>query len=213
MTINSTVAFAAGAVVALVLGSGTAYAATGGTFKLGRANSATSASSLTNSHGTALVLRSKAGQPSLKVNRSTKVPNLNADLVDGVSSGSLARVVRVGTVTGTGIVDDNGSITPTDDVIIAVAECPAGSQVLGGGVEDLTDDGVTYISIPDTSGGTDAWVAITDADPATNDAEDLIAFARCWNPRATVGNIGLRTTKRMISPSVEKVARKVAAQR
>jgi hypothetical protein len=212
MTINSTVAFAAGAVVALVLGSGTAYAATGGTFKLGRANSATSASTLTNADGTALVLRSKAGQPSLKVNRSTKVPNLNADLVDGVSSSSLARVVRVGTVTGTGIVDDNGSITPTDDRIIAVAECPAGSQVMAGGVEDLTG-GSTYISIPDTRGPRDAWVAVTDANPVTSRADDLIAWARCWNPRADVGDIGVRTTARMISPPIEQLARRVAVRR
>ena len=93
MNIRTTTAFAAGAVVALVLGTGTAYAANGGNFKLGGNNYESREASLNNSNGTALTLRSKAGTPSLKVNRTTKVPNLNADMVDGLSSGQIARNV------------------------------------------------------------------------------------------------------------------------
>src|ERR1700689_20726 len=47
--------------------SGTAYAATGGDFILGKANTATSVSSLTNKKGTALSLSSSSTTPPLKV--------------------------------------------------------------------------------------------------------------------------------------------------
>jgi hypothetical protein len=63
--------------------SGTAYAATGGNFILGKSNTATSVSSLTNSAGTALSLSSKAGTPPLTVNNSAQVPKLNASLLGG----------------------------------------------------------------------------------------------------------------------------------
>ena len=43
-------------------------------------NYETREASLNNSNGTALTLRSKSGTPSLKVDRTTKVPNLNADM-------------------------------------------------------------------------------------------------------------------------------------
>lgn len=63
--------------------SGTAVAATGGTFVLGTRNTADSTSVLTNSAGPALSLESPAGTPPPKINRTTKVTNLNADLLDG----------------------------------------------------------------------------------------------------------------------------------
>jgi hypothetical protein len=50
---------------------------------LGRSNSATSQSTLTNSAGTALSLNSKAGTPTLTVGNSVQVPNLNASLLGG----------------------------------------------------------------------------------------------------------------------------------
>ena len=99
MSIRNATAFAAGAIVALVLGTGTAYAANGGRFILGGNNYETREASLNNSTGTALTLRSKSGTPSLKVNRTTKVPNLNSDLVDGLEFADLARNVTVGTAT------------------------------------------------------------------------------------------------------------------
>ena len=75
---------------------GTAYAATGGTFILGHANSATTASSLTSTVATApaLSVTNIGGKPAAKfnanngiapiqVNSATKVTNLNADKLDG----------------------------------------------------------------------------------------------------------------------------------
>jgi hypothetical protein len=70
--------------------SGTAVAATGGTFILGQSNSASSVTRLTNSEGVALSLRSPAGTAPLAVNRPVVVTNLNADMVDGRHAADLA---------------------------------------------------------------------------------------------------------------------------
>ena len=68
-------------------GTGTAYAANGGTFRLGQSNSATATTKLTNTKGTALKVVSKAGTPPISVgSNSTKVPYLNADKLDGKDS-------------------------------------------------------------------------------------------------------------------------------
>jgi len=66
--------------------SGTAYAATGGDFLLGKANTATSVTSLTNSKGTALSLSASPATPPLKVSNSVQVPSLNASELDGDTS-------------------------------------------------------------------------------------------------------------------------------
>ena len=125
MNIRTATAFAAGAVVALVLGTGTAYAANGGSFVLGGNNYESREASLNNSNGTALTLRSKSGTPSLKVNRTTKVPNLNADLVDGLSSADIARNVTPGTATVRGdIVEGPDGNSTDDDFIMALADLP-----------------------------------------------------------------------------------------
>ena len=120
--------------IALVGGTGVATAATGGTFVLGRSNSATTKTGLTNTAGTALGLTSKAGTPPLTVSNSTKVPRLNADLLDGVDSVSLQRRVS-GTCAGGAIsaVAASGAVTcaalparftvtrPVGDSAVAVA--------------------------------------------------------------------------------------------
>jgi hypothetical protein len=62
---------------------GSAVAATGGNFILGKANTATSVSSLTNTKGTALSLSSTSTTPPLKVSNSVQVPKLNASELDG----------------------------------------------------------------------------------------------------------------------------------
>jgi hypothetical protein len=63
--------------LALVIAmSGTAYAATGGTFLLGKSNTATSISSLSNTKGTALALSSASKSPSLTVSNSVQIPKL-----------------------------------------------------------------------------------------------------------------------------------------
>jgi hypothetical protein len=211
MSIRSSSAFVAGAVVALVLGTGTAYAANGGIFRLGRSNSATATTTLTNTHGTALKLNSKAGQPSLRVNRNTKVPSLNSDLLDGVDSGSFARVTAVGSTFGSGFVDDNETSDPADDAVIALAVCPTGSQVVGGGGSDFTDDGTLYYSAPDAG---DAWLVVSStAGLDSTNAANVEAYARCWNPRHDVAS-KLRTTQAQhdVSPAGRRAIEKAAAK-
>jgi hypothetical protein len=71
----------------VAVGGGTAYAATGGTFVLGKANSATTTTALTRTTvGAPLSLVAKAGSAPLAVNSTVKVTRLNADLLDGKDS-------------------------------------------------------------------------------------------------------------------------------
>jgi hypothetical protein len=94
--------------------SGTAYAATGGTFILGKSNTARSVTGLANSRGTALSLSSAKGKPPLTVGNSVRVPKLNASYLDntpasGFISGPGRARSRVVTVTGTQTVELVGS--------------------------------------------------------------------------------------------------------
>jgi hypothetical protein len=211
MSIRSSSAFIAGAVVALVIGTGTAYAANGGSFRLGMSNSATRTTTLTNNYGPALKLNSRAGQPPLQVNRNTRVPYLNADLLDGLTSTSFARVTNVGSVYGPGFVDDSGTTDPADDAVVAVAVCPAGSQVVGGGGADLTDDGMLYVNAPD---GRDAWVVVSTAAATEANAQWVEAYARCYNPRAHVtGNMRMAPAPHELSAATKRAIDKVVAKR
>src|SRR4051794_32432059 len=86
----------AGVVAGLVVGvaiTGTASAATGGGFILGRANSAGGTTSLTSGSGAALGLRPGPGAPPLTVASSVKVPGLNVDRLDNLDSTQLQRRV------------------------------------------------------------------------------------------------------------------------
>jgi hypothetical protein len=75
------------ALTALVVAmSGTAVAATGGEFILGKTNKAISITSLSNSKGTALALSAAHGKPPLTVSNSAQIPKLNASLLDGQAS-------------------------------------------------------------------------------------------------------------------------------
>lgn len=74
--------------VAVTGAGGAAYAATGGTFVLGKANSANAATSITRTTtGPALSANVKAGSAPIAVNSTTKVSKLNADLLDGHDTG------------------------------------------------------------------------------------------------------------------------------
>ena len=92
-------------VVALVaLGvalSGTAYAANGGNFVLGQANTASKVSTLTNTAGTALKLNSPSGVAPLALTSTTMVKNLNANLLGGSKVADLtSTVVGQGSTSG-----------------------------------------------------------------------------------------------------------------
>jgi hypothetical protein len=81
---------------------GTAVAATGGTFVLGRANSATTPTSLTNGgSGPVLALSTRTGQVPLAVSAvAGKATNLNADKLDGLDSSQIQRRTNVACPSG-----------------------------------------------------------------------------------------------------------------
>lgn len=172
--------FAAGAVSALVLGSGVAVGATGGSFILGRANSAGATTTLTNKSGTALTLASKAGTPSLKVSTPALVAKLNADLVDGKSAADFASAkAKSGYIDAQGEwmdVDDDGQV----DFLVAVAQCPTGTVLTGGGFGDYTDAGQVFDSSPL---GQNAWFVAVLGDPSADTGDDAEAYAICLNVR------------------------------
>jgi hypothetical protein len=151
----------AGAALAVGIG-GAGYAATGGNFILGGSNSASQVSKLTNANGTALSLVAKTGTPALQVNTPTKVANLNADMVDGLSSSSFQKA-------GTVVRASAATYTPSEGPINrqARAFCNTGEHAVGGGadVRALTDDrlGEYYtfvnISAPINSAGEPTSVA------------------------------------------------------
>jgi len=101
------------AVAALVIAmSGTAVAATGGTFILGRSNRATTVTSLSNSKGTALKLSSRHGTPPLTVGNSVRVPKLNASELGGIAAN--------GFVTGSGAAaGDIAKLTGPGETVLA----------------------------------------------------------------------------------------------
>src|SRR5215210_9247908 len=76
--------FIAGFLAALVLtgGGAAAYAANGGSLLIGRSNSATATTTLTNTRGIPLKLVAKPGSAPLTVNSTTTVPYFSADRLD-----------------------------------------------------------------------------------------------------------------------------------
>lgn len=94
-------------VIGLVLIMATDYvamAATGKPLILGKMNKTKKTTSISSAKGPALKLTTKSGQPPMSVNRNTRVPNLNADLLDGKSAASLGVRTRMYT---TGVQLDN----------------------------------------------------------------------------------------------------------
>lgn len=122
-----------------VSGVGVADAATGGTFLLGKSNAASTVTTLTNTTGTALSLKSKSGYPPLAVNSKKLVPNLNANYLNGLASSSLQRrVAATCTATGIGAISDTGAVTcaSADQLLLTTS----GTFVVPPGVSHITGD-------------------------------------------------------------------------
>jgi hypothetical protein len=170
--LSKTGAFAAGVVATLVIGSGTAVAANGKGFVLGRSNHATATSTLTNGKGTPLKLNAKKGSAPLAVNSNTRVPNLNADRLDGIDGSGVALTAgRTGTIRA----------ADTDRDGAATATCPPGTRLTGGG--GLSMAGYLEYSGPDFYRPETSWT-VTDYMSAGQDG--IYAFAVCYNPRGAV---------------------------
>ncbi len=156
--------------VALVFAmSGTAYAATGGDFILGKANTASSVSSLTNNKGTALSLSSSSTTPPLKVSNSVQVPNLNASELGGQAAsaflgvnGTAANSSELGGqpasdyLTGTGqIASDTATVASGDTADVTVPSAVAKDYELQ---LDCSSDGTASLLITATGATLQFWV-------------------------------------------------------
>jgi hypothetical protein len=195
MNVSRKTSFAAGAVMALILGSSTAYAATGGDFRLGAVNRAGHMSTLQSTHGPALMLKSGEEAPPFRVNRGVMVPNLNASMVGGRHENAFAlKAGGVAVITATGLGLDNDSNGFPEEVS-AVATCPAGTVRTGGGALDQTNNGVTWMSAP--SGGGSWQVNVTTDNTSAQEA-DVKAMVMCYNPRGPVESRTLQTTRSQV---------------
>jgi hypothetical protein len=114
--------------------SGTAVAATGGAFILGRDNTAGRTTSLTSKLGAPLRLVAPEGKPPLLIGSTTRVPRLNASRLEGVPVRHLARRL---------------CHTGRDDYMIAQKYCTRIVTVS----EPLTDTGYLSQTVPSAPGG------------------------------------------------------------
>lgn len=186
-------AFAAGAVFALILGSGTAYAATGGNFILGKSNRAGTTTALNNPNGTALTLKSKSGTPALSVSNQVKVPRLNSDLVDGRDSTAFALTAGRTAFLEFASQGIDTNANGVNDLFVASAVCPAGTKRTGGGASEFTASGLTFVNTADTG---NSWVvAVLTDDVTVEDPLDVVASVVCYNPRGGVSGGTARTTQ------------------
>ncbi len=214
---GKTMPFALGAVFALIVGSGTAYAATGGNLILGKNNEAGSTTTLKSTKGAALALKAKSNTPVLKVSNSKKIAKLNADKLDGLSSGdfikqgsalnaetldglSSEQFVKVGatSVGGTGQVSATGlaldlSGNGIPDTVASTAYCPTGSSLTGGGGFDGTSTGYLLASAP--SSDSRGWVfAIGITESSGDTSGDTTSYAMCWGANGKPAGTARRTT-------------------
>jgi len=126
--------------------SGTAYAATGGTFILGQHNTATRVSSLANSKGTALSLSSASNAAPLEVSNSVQIPNLNASLLGGqpasaflAADGTAANSSELGGVPASNFVQGNGATITANDLTLTGTATQELLNVRGSGLYATCD--------------------------------------------------------------------------
>ena len=151
-------------VLGIVLSAGTAAAATGGTFVLGRSNTASGTTTLTSNRGTPLALHGPAAEPPFWIGaNATRVPYLNSDLLDGLDSTALQRRL-VGSCPGAiRAVAANGGLTCTDLPRQWVAVVDSDGSLSGGsdGVSSghyLNSAGSFFVQLPDDVSDC-AWIA------------------------------------------------------
>ena len=127
------------------------------------------------------------------MNTGIKVTHLNADAVDGLSSGSFARTSgQFGVITVESVfmdADEDG----TDDSLWAVAECPTGTKLTGGGIDNFSS-GFTFFDSPFEG----AWYAVSSADPSVDATDDVVGYAICYNPTGAVPGAQTFTAKAKI---------------
>ena len=161
--------------------SGTAIAATGSTFVTGRANIATTTTTLTDSAGTPLALSARSGYAPLTVNSSTKVGRLNADLLDGLDSSALQRRITGACPSGSAVIGITAAGGVTCTLLSPPPTAPAPAQ--------SSDKGFSIADLQLASDGTGDWQAvarITNTTTATRTGVFTVTIFRAGSVLATV---------------------------
>ncbi len=209
---KSTIVTAGALTASLLVLPGAALASNGHAWLLGAGNTETKTTTVTNSAGTPLSLHAKSGYAPLAVNSSKTVTKLSSDYLDGLSSGSFARVSgKTGTIVHDGTSDAKG------------AHCPSGTVfVSGGGIsKGIGQAGANLVySGPDWDANTEAlipnsWLVLDNSGYAT------ISFVTCYSPSGaaihgaatTLGGLtGASTTSASSSSYHSAAASKKASQ-
>jgi hypothetical protein len=211
--ISTAAALATGALVAVVLTPGSAVAASAKSVLLGRINSTTATTSLSNSNGTPLALSAGKGQAPLKVNSSRTVTNLSADRLDGLSSGSFLRSTgksvdadKLDGLNSTSFARTSGKtgVVLAADVNQA-AHCPSGTVLTGGGGISLSAYQLAYTGpdSTDTAFVPNSWITLDSA------GGDSYSFAVCYSPSgaAIKGAVSGAAAKQAMASQAAKVQR------
>jgi hypothetical protein len=120
----------------VVIGTGSAVAATGHNLILGAKNTATKTTTLSDSKGTPLSLGAPKGKPPLQVNSSTEVKKLNAALLDGLPASALERKITANCAAGAAVRAISGTsltCTAVAAPIAHVINVSAGATAAAGG--------------------------------------------------------------------------------
>ena len=130
-----------------------AYAANGKPLLLGKSNVESKRATIKNKgSGPALHLKTKAGQPPLAVNRTTKVKKLNADLVYGVEAADLESMgffYELSSVASSPSHEISFPGLPPERYLMSYAVISSGNQMTC--FTDIRDQGLTY-STPGVAG-------------------------------------------------------------
>lgn len=171
--------------------SGTAYAANGGSFLLGRSNTASTTTTLSNTGSSSVLkLTAKSGQRPLTTNSTRTAVNLSADRLDGLDSTAFARSTgKTGYIIGynEGFGD-------------ASATCPSGTQLTGGGGFAAGESNVLWQSAPDLS------IPLTWIASATPSDEDLFVVAVCYNPKGSVPGAASASSMAALHTNLSQIA-------
>lgn len=165
--------------LALVVGAASAaFGANGDAWRLGRANFATKITALggklgvngpmvrlTNKNAgaddTALDLRVQSGEAPMTVNSSTRVNNLNADLLDGRDSSEFVPTNTNSFVKNSIYKRESAVVAGTqlgDGTFVASMTCDPGDVLLSGGPANISATSVMLESFP-SPGSTNSWSA------------------------------------------------------
>ncbi len=182
-------------ILALVLGvASAAFGANGDAWRLGRSNVATAITNLggqlgvngpmvritnnnANADDTALALQVQSGEPPMRVNSTTRVDSLNADLLDGQDASQFVPTntnsfVRNSTYRNESALGPGTQLG--DGTFVQAAGCNAGDVLLSGGPANLSGTTDMVESFPNNSG---TWSARVDKNGLTDNYSVVVLCA------------------------------------